>query len=115
MAINVIIGIGKYRQILSKGGIEIFQNVFDKIPNSKKEIFILIDDYDRIKMLKLEKWYNLINNNKGIWIGKGLNNQSVFATNEMTMEDKKYDFKGLAYTIEDAKYTVIKMVMDGDE
>lgn len=114
-AINIIIGIGKYKKVLSPGGIEIFQNLFNNIIKSKKETFILIDDYDRIKSLKLEPWYNIINNNKGIWLGKGLSNQSIFATNELTQEDKKYSFNGLAYTITDAKYTVIKTVMDGDE
>ena len=114
-AINIIIGIGKYKKVLSPGGIEIFQNLFNNIIKSKKETFILVDDYDRIKSLKLEPWYNVINNNKGIWLGKGLSNQSIFATNELTQEDKKYSFNGLAYTITDAKYTVIKTVMDGDE
>ena len=114
-AINIIIGIGKYKKVLSPGGIEIFQNLFNNIIKSKKETFILVDDYDRIKSLKLEPWYNIINNNKGIWLGKGLSNQSIFATNELTQEDKKYSFNCLSYTITDAKYTVIKTVMDGDE
>ncbi len=114
-AINIIIGIGRYKQYLKSGGIEIFQNVFNKIPLSKKETFILIDDYDKLKALKLESWYSQINNNEGIWLGPGLSNQSIFATNEMTQEDKKYNYEGLAYTITDAKYTVIKTVMDGDE
>lgn len=114
-AINIIIGIGNYKQKLKSGGIEIFQSIFDKLPNSKKETFILIDDYDKIKNLKLEKWYSQINNNEGIWLGPGLSNQSVFATGEITQEDKKYNYEGLAYTITSAKYTVIKTVMDGDE
>ena len=114
-AINIIIGIGNYKQKLKSGGIEIFQSIFDKLPNSKKETFILIDDYDKIKNLKLEKWYSQINNNEGIWLGPGLNNQTVFATGEITQEDKKYNYEGLAYTITSAKYTVIKTVMDGDE
>lgn len=114
-AINIIIGAGRYKQKLSNAGIEIFQNIFNNLLQAKKETFILIDDYDKLRTLKLESWYGQVNNNYGIWLGSGLNNQSLFAINEMNEDDKKYNFAGLAYMISDAKYTVIKSVMDSDD
>ena len=114
-AINIIIGAAQYKQKLSKGGIEIYQNIFDKISQSKKSIYILIDEYDKMRTLKLESWYSEINTAKGLWLGNGFTSQSIFSSNDLTSEDKKYDFAGLAYSLTDAKYTVIKTLMDGDE
>ncbi|NLC48218.1 MAG: hypothetical protein GX758_02540, partial [Tenericutes bacterium] len=114
-AINIIIGAAQYKKILSKGGAEIYQNVFDKLQSSKKIIFILIDEYEKIRSLKLEPWYSTVNTTKGLWLGPGYSSQSIFSSDELIPEDKKYDFKGLAYSITDAKYTVIKTLMDGED
>ena len=68
-----------------------------------------------MRTLKLESWYSEINTAKGLWLGNGFTSQSIFSSNDLTSEDKKYDFAGLAYSLTDAKYTVIKTLMDGDE
>lgn len=114
-AINVVIGAGQYRKKLAKGGIEIFNNMFSKVPESKKISFILIDDYDKIRTLKLESWYSNVNTGYGIWLGPGFSSQSVISSNELTQDDKKYNFEGLAYTVINSNYTVIKTILDGDE
>lgn len=116
-AINIILGAGQYKKHLSKGGIEIFQNMFDKLAASKKVIFILVDDYDKLRTLKLESWFNTVNTGKGIWLGSGstFSSQSLISSNELTQDDKKYDYEGLAYKVVDSKYTVIKTMLDGDE
>lgn len=116
-AVNIIIGAGQIKSNLSKGGIEIMENMFNKISNSKKIIFILIDNYDKLRTLKLESWFNTVNTNKGIWLndGNSFSTQSLISSNEVTQEDKKYKFEGLAYSVKDSNYTVIKTVLDGDE
>ncbi len=113
--INIIIGAAQYKRKLSDAGIELYQKIFDGMGNSKKTIYILVDEYDKIRNLKLESWYTQINTGKGIWLGNGFSSQSIFSCNELTSEDKKYNYDGLAYTITDAKYNVIKTVMDGDD
>ncbi len=114
-AINIVLGAGQYKQRLSKGGIEIFRNLFDNLPNSKNSIYILIDDYDKIRSLKLEKWFDQVNIHTGLWLGTGFANQSLFKNNEVSSEDKKYDYEGLAYIIENKEYKVIKTLLDGDD
>lgn len=114
-AVNIIIGAGQYKRKLSKGGIEIFKNLLDKLPKSKKSIYILIDDYDKLRILKLEKWFDQVNTAKGLWLGTGFANQSIFTNKEVNSEDKKYDYEGLAYSINNSEYKVIKTLMDGDE
>lgn len=113
--INIIIGAGQYKKKLSPGGVEIFDNIFNNLPRSKKNTFILIDDYDKLRTLKLEKWYSQVNNTKGIWLGQELNNQSLINVNNVSTEDKKFNFEGVAFTIDESKYKLIKTVLDGDE
>ena len=114
-AVNIIIGAGQFKNKLSAAGVEIYRSMFEKVPQSKKTTFLLVDEYDKIRTLKLETWYAQVNNNEGIWLGSGIGNQSLIATNEVLDDDKKYEFDGLAFMVTDAKYTVIKTVMDGDE
>lgn len=113
--INIILGAGQYKKKLSKGGVEIFDNMFNKLPNSKKVIFILIDDYDKIRTLKLESWYSNINTGYGLWLGNGFSSQSMISSGELSQDDKKYNFEGLAYSVTNSNYTVIKTILDGDE
>ncbi len=115
MGINIIIGISKYKEILSEGGLEIFNNLMNNIIGSHKNTFIFIDDYDKLRMLKMEPWFATVNTTKGIWLGPGFDSQSMISSNEVSMEDKKYDFEGLAYSVTDANYTVIKTLLDGDD
>ncbi len=113
--INIIIGAGQYKRKLSKGGIEIFRNLFNHLPNSKKNIYILIDDYDKIRNLKLEEWFDQVNTSNGLWLGTGFSNQSLLTSKELSAEDKKYNYEGLAYNVSNGEYKIIKTVMDGDD
>ena len=114
-AVNIILGAGQFKRKLSKGGIEIFKNLLKNLPNSKKSIYIFIDDYDKLRILKLETWFEQIDTSTGLWLGTGFANQSIFTNKEVSSEDKKYDYSGLAYNISNGEYKVIKTVMDGDD
>ncbi len=113
--VNIIIGIGKYKQILSKAGIEIFRELFENVKNSKKSIYVFVDNYEDIRNLRLEKWYRDINTGYGIWLGQGLDSQSIFNGAKLSDEDKKFKFDGLGYIIENDKCAIIKTVMDKDD
>ena len=115
-AINIIIGAGRIKQKLSEAGNYIANEMFDKMTENKNISFILIDDYEQLRAIRLEPWYSkLVDPTSGIWLGEGVSNQSLFKCDEVSSEDKKYDFEGLAFNIEGSKYKVIKTVMDGDE
>ncbi len=114
-AVNIVLGIGSYKKYLSKGGIEIFQNTFNNIKNSKKSIFILIDDYDKLRTLKLEPWYDQIDDKSGIWLGNDVNEQSIITANEADAENSKLNFPGMAYQVEDSVPKFIKTVLEGED
>ena len=111
-AINIVIGAGQYKSHLSQGGVEIFQNIFSQLKNSKKSIYIMVDHYDNLRSLKLETWFSDYSTTSGIWLGPGFSSQSLFESEPIRSEDKKLNFTGLSFVVEDGKYKVIKTLMD---
>ena len=73
---------------------------------------MFVDSYENLKRLRPEAWFKDINFTSGIWLGNGLENQNLFGVNTVDMEDRKLNFEGEAFVIEDGKYTLIKSVMD---
>ena len=62
-----------------------------------------------------EKWYKNVNNNSGIWIGNGIDIQNAIKINNLSKTDASEDFKGVAYTIENNCYKLIKCNGTEDE
>ena len=114
-AVNIVVGIGGYKRVLSEGGIEKLKNIFDKMANSKKVVFLLVDDYESMRILKLEEWYNKINNKSGIWIGPDVNDQSMIEAEDITAEEAKLSFEGMAYEIDESKCKLIKTILEGED
>lgn len=115
-SVNLIVGAGHFKEKLSQGGIEIFRNLFEHLPESKKSIYVLIDSYDKLRTLKLEKWFtDVVNSSQGLWLGEGFGSQTLIESDAIREEDKKYDFPGLAFSVKDGQYKAIKTMMDEDE
>lgn len=100
---------------LSSAGYEIAKYMFDNVNSSKNIIYILVDSYDKMKNLKIESWFNYVDTTKGIWLGQGLDNQSLLISNELSQEDKKYDYDGMGFVIENSEYILMKTILDGDD
>jgi hypothetical protein len=113
--VNIIIGAGRFKQVLNEKGIKSINNLFEHILDSKKSRYVLIDNYDDIRNLKVESWFKNINTSKGIWLGTGLSAQSIFENTTVQTEDTKLNYPGLGFIIENDEYRVIKTVMDKDE
>ena len=113
--INLLIGAGQFKQKLNQDTQVKFNNIFTNIANSKKTIYILIDNYEKIRTLKLEPWFDSIDNQAAIWLGPGIESQSLITCNSLNNEDKKLVCPGLAYVVENGQYKIIKTAMDGEE
>ncbi len=75
----VITGINKIKTIL---GIEFDSLVGSTLMNSKKLSkisYVIVDTFDNLKKLEYDGWYkDIVNSTRGIWIGNGLAEQSIF-------------------------------------
>ena len=114
-AVNIVVGIGSYKKTLSKAGIEIFKNTFNSIAKSKKSIFILVDDYDKLRTMKLEEWYSQVDESHGIWLGGDVNGQSLITVNEVNPENEKLNFEGMGYEVIDNEGIFIKTILEGED
>ena len=114
-AINIILGAASIRQTLDKESCEKAMVLFDKMNNAKQNVYILIDNYKQFKLLKLEPWFSKVDASNGIWLGEGIDTQSILISNNLLEEDKKYNFPGMAYYVKNGSYTLIKTMMDGDD
>ena len=115
LAFNIIVGAASISSTLDKVGQDFAEETLNGVANSKQNIYILIDDYKRFKQLKLKPWFSSVDTSNGLWLGAGLDSQSVLLSNSLTDEDKKYDYAGMAYIIKNGTYTLIRTMMDGDD
>ena len=113
--ITIILGAGLMKSKLSQAGKDMLNNYFEALKTANKSSVILLDAYDRLKMLKVESWYQNINTSYGMWLGTGFENQNLFNVKAISMEERKLNYEGLGFLIEDASYKVVKTVMDGEE
>ena len=115
LAFNIIVGAASISNFLDKVGQDFADETFNGVANSKQNVYILIDDYKRFKLLKLKPWFASVDISNGIWLGPGLDSQSILLTNSLTDDDKKYSFEGMGYVISNGTYSLIKTMMDGDD
>ena len=85
------------------------------IHGANKSTIILVDTYERMKRLKVEPWYAKINTSYGIWLGANITNQNLFSVKPLTMEERKLNFEGMGFIIEDSNFRLVKTVLDGDD
>lgn len=112
----IIYGIGDMKNKLSDVGRQIANNLFMASSAFQKSYFILVDNYSSYKNLQLEQWYqSQIDNSNGIWLGQNVSSQMAISANDLTMEDRKINFPGLAFAINKGKHIIIKYVIDMEE
>ena len=93
-----------------------------KLPDTKKLLeftkevkksdyfnIIMCDATKKLKSLDFENWYSEIKNNAdGIWIGKGITDQSTFKISKITKEMTKEYKNNYAYLINESDAKLIK-------
>ena len=113
--ITFILGAGLMKKKLTEFGNETLNKYLDIISTAKKSTIILVDTYERLKTLKIEPWYAKINTSYGIWLGKDFANQNIFSVKTLSMDERKLNYNGMGFLIDDSNYTMIKTILDGDD
>ncbi len=111
--VYLIIAPGAMQSQLSETGISIVNNMFLNSSVLENNIFVLLDDYDNIRNLRFEEWYqSQVSSTSGIWLGKGIDSQMAINVSNLTLEDRKLDYEGLGFTITNGKRNVIRHIVD---
>ncbi len=109
----VFIGPGAIKNVVSENTYEIIKKIFTNVNSLENNFFVFADDYDNIKNLKLEDWFQSgVNNSNGIWLGEGIANQMMINVSDLSLDDRKRSFPYMGYTIVNGKSKCIKCVLD---
>lgn len=109
----IIIGIDNFKNRLSSDN----KTKFGELFTNSKELgiinFILVDSVDKIKKIELETWYkNCVNNNNGIWIGNGINDQFSLKVTQKIDAMKENVPIGFCFVINKGKAEYVKYVSE---
>lgn len=107
--VYILLGLGYiYDKVLDEG-IEILFSIFKNLQRYTNNYFIFVDNYSSYKRIMKEEWYHqVVQNENGIWVGKGIELQKAIRVPTLTMSDMNEDFRGLAYVVNGSNYQVIK-------
>ena len=107
----IIIGIESFKTRLNDEN----KNKFAELFNNGKDLgivnFIIVDSIDKIKKIEIESWYkNCVNNNFGIWIGNGINDQFSLKISQKIEEMKEDVPNNFCFVIKRGKVQYVKYV-----
>lgn len=114
--IYVILGIGEYKNKINEGARTVMNQLFMNADQYTNAHFIFIDLYASYKNVQVEPWYqSKIDNSNGIWLGTDAGSQMAISITDLTMDDRKLNFKDMAFTVDGGKRKVIRHVVDPEE
>ena len=106
----VIIGIEKFITEEFFDSIR-FNDVLNKAKESDRIGFIINDNAERLKAHSFEDWYQYyIGTNNGIWVGNGIENQTLIALNFNINGLKNKCGRSFGYVITEGETSLIKLI-----
>lgn len=110
-----IIGIGSLKEKLEGDALTLYEALFSKINDSNVKI-VLVDDYISYKKIQTERWVrNSIDSRNGIWLGNDVGSQFAINFSDINIDDRKINFKDMAFICTDGYKSLIKFVRIEDE
>ena len=107
--ICIIIGLEKFLQILSNEELN-FEDILSKAKEKKKYSFIFVENVNRIKNCSYNEWYKkYFENDKGIWIGNGFDDQYVINLVERRKIQNKIG-RSFGYVVKSGEFKLVKLV-----
>ena len=109
----IFLGISKFKQLLSLDVKNIYNEVFSKIAEKNNNKFIIMDNYTQFKDIESEMWFRSnVDMTTGIWLGGNVANQMSLKFNNLSLDERKIDFRYMAFVLNKGKHTLIKYVVD---
>ena len=107
----IIIGIESFKNRLNEENKAKFADLFTNGKDLGIVNFIIVDSIDKIKKIEIESWYkNCVNNNFGIWIGNGINDQFSLKISQKIAEMKEDVPNNFCFVIKRGKAQYVKFV-----
>lgn len=105
----VIVGINKLLSKLSDS--KKLVDLFDIIKEYERYSVIIVDDASKIKNIMYESWFSkLFDISNGLWLGRGINEQSLFRISNITKEISGNSQNDMGYLIKDGISILCKFI-----
>ncbi|MBR1416202.1 MAG: type VII secretion protein EssC [Bacilli bacterium] len=105
----LIYGFQKFMNSLSTK--DKFTNLVNTLKSYEKISIIIVDDVNKIKSYNYEPWYSsLFNTNDGIWIGKGLSDQSLLRVSTIKREMLQDIKNDMGYVVSEGSATLCRLI-----
>ena len=86
-------------------------DLFNEVKKSERIHVVINDDQNQIKSLSYEEWFkNLFSINDGLWIGKGVSDQSLIRITTITKEMREDLKNNMGYLINENYGTLVKLI-----
>ena len=109
---NVVLVINGIYKILSKlSGSSKIEKMIEKIKKYEKICVVLVEDGTKLKNYAYDEWFkSIFSTNDGLWIGKGMADQTVFKYSNYS-KDMTKDFKNdMGYFVAEGTATLSKVL-----
>lgn len=111
---NTITIILNYNKFILKIGND-YKKMFEDMIVKAKDIsifdFILVDQFDKFKKIEYDTWYKaVINSSYGIWIGNGINDQTLLKTDAGFKRNNNELPNGYGIVVKNSKINLVKLI-----
>ena len=114
--VYVINGASRLKTKLAEKTLPLYEKFLKMFKGNKNTILILVDNSQGFQKLELETWYSdVINNRRGIWLGKGIADQLSIKIDNLNPDYRNQDFPDMAYIIDNDEVVPIKKVVSDKE
>ena len=112
----VITGMNKIKTILAENFDTLVGQTIQTSKKLSKICYVLVDGFDNLKKLEYDSWYkDIVNSTRGIWIGNGLAEQSIFRLNVTSKAISGNIPDNFGYNIVSGIPTLFKYIEDASD
>ena len=108
---GVIVIYGIYKLVSKLENTSKLEELIKKIKKYENFSIILIDDANKIKGYQFESWFSSnFSTSDGIWIGKGISNQSLLRLSTITREMTRECRNDMGYVVSEGSGTLVRFI-----
>lgn len=100
----------------SQNGKQVMDNLFAMLNTISNASLIFIDTLGSYKNLQIEPWYKAnVDSKSGLWLDADVASQLLISTANVTMDERKLNFRYITYAMVKGKHHIIKHVVKTKE
>lgn len=113
--VTIIVGLEKFKTRLTDEKQKELDALFNKIQEMQKDVYIFIDNVDKLKKLEYDSWYrSIVVSNQGIWLGNGIADQFALKLVKVGRELYQEIGNDFGYNVIRGVPTLVKLVEDDE-